>query len=353
MGKLITPMNLLDALVEIEKLRYQLRQYKTLLGIEPFNIELLKGDKGDKGEKGDPGINGRDGVDGVDGINGTNGTDGVNGVDGISAYQVALNNGFVGNEQEWLNSLKGAAFTYDDFTQEQIDAIKKPALDAAATVNTAIENANTATENANNAISRMEPLITSGQAMNSAESSRITAEGGRVQAEELRVQAEDGRLELEISRVQAETSRNFNENGRITAEDNRISAENSRNNAENLREQNIGIAIINANDATDQAIEASKLIKGYYSSEATLNTSQPSPIDGRVAYVANVASSTGYYIYSSLNGSWFSSTVEAPIMSGTSSDVTLSEAKAYTDAQIATVNTKINSVNEVIESLLV
>ena len=36
MGKLITPMNLLDALVEIEKLRHQLRQYKTLLGVEPF-----------------------------------------------------------------------------------------------------------------------------------------------------------------------------------------------------------------------------------------------------------------------------------------------------------------------------
>ena len=39
MGKLITPMNLLDALVEIEKLRYQLEQYKTLLGTEPFNIQ--------------------------------------------------------------------------------------------------------------------------------------------------------------------------------------------------------------------------------------------------------------------------------------------------------------------------
>ena len=30
------------------------------------------------------------------------------GVDGASAYQVALNNGFVGTETDWLNSLVGA-----------------------------------------------------------------------------------------------------------------------------------------------------------------------------------------------------------------------------------------------------
>jgi hypothetical protein len=32
---------------------------------------------------------------------------GEQGIQGISAYQVALNNGFVGTEQEWLESLKG------------------------------------------------------------------------------------------------------------------------------------------------------------------------------------------------------------------------------------------------------
>jgi len=45
--------------------------------------------------KGDPGLNGRDGVDGI------------NGTDGLSAYQVAVANGFVGNQAAWLNSLKG------------------------------------------------------------------------------------------------------------------------------------------------------------------------------------------------------------------------------------------------------
>lgn len=36
-----------------------------------------------------------------------NGQDGADGVDGISAYQVAVNNGFVGTESQWLISLKG------------------------------------------------------------------------------------------------------------------------------------------------------------------------------------------------------------------------------------------------------
>lgn len=48
------------------------------------------------GPKGDPGTNG------------TNGTDGTDGTDGASAYQVAVANGFVGDETAWLNSLKGA-----------------------------------------------------------------------------------------------------------------------------------------------------------------------------------------------------------------------------------------------------
>ena len=37
----------------------------------------------------------------------TNGKDGVDGVDGLSAYQIALSNGFVGTEAQWLESLKG------------------------------------------------------------------------------------------------------------------------------------------------------------------------------------------------------------------------------------------------------
>lgn len=41
------------------------------------------------------------------GSNGTNGTNGTNGAPGLSAYQIAVNNGFVGTETQWLASLVG------------------------------------------------------------------------------------------------------------------------------------------------------------------------------------------------------------------------------------------------------
>ena len=47
-------------------------------------------------------------LQGADGKDGINGKDGVDGKDGKSAYEIAVNNGFVGTEAEWLESLKGA-----------------------------------------------------------------------------------------------------------------------------------------------------------------------------------------------------------------------------------------------------
>ncbi len=44
---------------------------------------------------------GQDGNDGLDGV------DGTDGIDGASAYEVAVANGFVGTEAQWLASLKG------------------------------------------------------------------------------------------------------------------------------------------------------------------------------------------------------------------------------------------------------
>ncbi len=67
------------------------------------------------------GLRGENGTIGVDGLsayeiavnNGFVGTEsqwldslqGVSGVDGLSAYQIAVNNGFIGTEEEWLESL--------------------------------------------------------------------------------------------------------------------------------------------------------------------------------------------------------------------------------------------------------
>lgn len=60
-----------------------------------------------KGTDGKDGVDGKDGADGLNGKDGTDGKDGADGKDGLSAYEIALNNGFVGTESEWLDSLKG------------------------------------------------------------------------------------------------------------------------------------------------------------------------------------------------------------------------------------------------------
>jgi hypothetical protein len=56
--------------------------------------------------------------------------------DGRSAYEVAVDNGFEGTEEEWLESLKGEKgekgdpFEYTDFTPEQLEALKGEKGDA-------------------------------------------------------------------------------------------------------------------------------------------------------------------------------------------------------------------------------
>ena len=77
-------------------------------GSETDWLTSLKGEKGDKGDKGDQGPQGLKGDKGDQGIPGTSGgPSGGVGPQGDSAYQVAVNNGFVGTEQDWLTSLKG------------------------------------------------------------------------------------------------------------------------------------------------------------------------------------------------------------------------------------------------------
>lgn len=55
------------------------------------------------------GRRGEQGVAGRDGVRGTNGKDGADGNNGLSAYQIAVQNGFVGSNVDWLESLKGEA----------------------------------------------------------------------------------------------------------------------------------------------------------------------------------------------------------------------------------------------------
>ena len=43
---------------------------------------------------------------------------------GENAYQLAVDEGYTGTQAEWLESLKGDAFEYSDFTPEQLEALK-------------------------------------------------------------------------------------------------------------------------------------------------------------------------------------------------------------------------------------
>lgn len=47
-------------------------------------------------------------LDSLEGQSGVDGNDGASGSDGLSAYEIAVINGFVGTELEWLNSIVGA-----------------------------------------------------------------------------------------------------------------------------------------------------------------------------------------------------------------------------------------------------
>lgn len=121
---------------------------------------------------------------------------GMQGIQGWSAYEVAVKHGFVGTEEEWVQSLK------------------QPALDAAA-----------------EALEAKAQVEATEQAVKEAEALRVTAEQGRVNAENTRVSNEN-------TRISNENSRKAEESKRVTAENERIAAENSRKSEEDIRKTN-------------------------------------------------------------------------------------------------------------------
>lgn len=121
---------------------------------------------------------------------------GMQGIQGWSAYEVAVKHGFVGTEEEWVQSLK------------------QPALDAAA-----------------EALEAKAQVEATEQAVKEAEALRVTAEQGRVNAENTRLSNENTRISNEDSRKAEETKR-------VTAENERIAAENSRKSEEEIRKTN-------------------------------------------------------------------------------------------------------------------
>lgn len=121
---------------------------------------------------------------------------GMQGIQGWSAYEAAVKHGFVGTEEEWVQSLK------------------QPALDAAA-----------------EALDAKAQVEATEKAVKEAEALRVTAEQGRVNAENIRVSNEN-------TRISNEDSRKAEESKRVTAENERIAAENSRKSEEDIRKTN-------------------------------------------------------------------------------------------------------------------
>ena len=81
------------------KSAYEIAVEHGFVGTETEWLESLRGADGKEGLPG---------KDGADGLPGRDGIDGINGSDGKSAYIVALEHGFTGTEDDWLQSLKGA-----------------------------------------------------------------------------------------------------------------------------------------------------------------------------------------------------------------------------------------------------
>lgn len=165
---------------------------------------------------------------------------GMQGIQGWSAYEVAVKHGFVGTEEEWVQSLK------------------QPALDAAAE---ALE-AKAQVEATEQAVKEAEALrVTAEQGRVNAENERIAAENSRKSEEEIRktneanrISAESSRASAETLRASAEVERNTNEQKRIEEETKRISSEEGRVAAETARDTAEQERV--SNEATRQANEA-------------------------------------------------------------------------------------------------
>ena len=169
---------------------------------------------------------------------------GMQGIQGWSAYEVAVKHGFVGTEEEWVQSLK------------------QPALDAAA-----------------EALEAKAQVEATEQAVKEAEALRVTAEQGRVNAENTRVRNEN-------TRISNEDSRKAEESKRVTAENERIAAENSRKSEEEIRKTN------EANRVSAESSRASaETLRAFAEAERNTNeqkrieeeTKRISSEEGRVA----------------------------------------------------------------------
>lgn len=185
---------------------------------------------------------------------------GMQGIQGWSAYEVAVKHGFVGTEEEWVQSLK------------------QPALDAAAE---ALE-AKAQVEATEQAVKEAEALrVTAEQGRVNAENERIAAENSRKSEEDIRktneanrISAESARASAETLRASAEAERNTNEQKRIEEETKRISSEEGRVAAETERVDNedARIAAETTRDTAEQERIANEAVRETQEAAREKNT---------------------------------------------------------------------------------
>lgn len=193
---------------------------------------------------------------------------GMQGIQGWSAYEVAVKHGFVGTEEEWVQSLKQPAL---DAAAEALDAkaqveATEQAVKEAEALRVAAEqgrvaNERTRTIDENTRRANESARQTWETQRREAEDTRIAAEISRKSEEEIRktneanrVSAESSRASAETLRASAEAERNTNEQKRIEEETKRISSEEGRVAAETKRVDNedARIAAETARDTAEQ-----------------------------------------------------------------------------------------------------
>lgn len=192
----------------------------------------------------------------------------------------------------------GEPFTYDDFTPEQIEEIKKPAVDAAAAAKTAAAAATEAAAGANKAAETAAEAATSateaagaaGQAAVDAGLAKTAAEEAAVRATEA---AEAAGSAAEEANAAAEAASQTNtevstaEQGRVTAEEQRAAAEQTRQAEFSQLKQEAQTATQEANAAAQAANQAVESIEESLSAKQDKTDESLQTTDKTVAGAIN------------------------------------------------------------------
>ncbi|MBR1527614.1 MAG: hypothetical protein IJ640_13335, partial [Prevotella sp.] len=114
------------------------------------------------------------------------------GIHGLSAYEIAVNHGYEGSEEQWVHDFELVLNSTELSVEYSLQAVQ--------------------------VLARTEELFEGLSTIQETEQGRVSAEKGRVEDEEGRVEAEAGRVEAEQGRTEAETGRNNSEQERVESE---------------------------------------------------------------------------------------------------------------------------------------